>query len=607
MLQLAVLPPLIFAELFHTDIYMFRKVMGQALVLAFPGVLLSALLMCIFIVYLLPQYFDWSTGMMFGAMLAASDPVAVLAGMKQLGADPRLTTIISGESIMNDGCAVVLFTLFYGVAFEAKSFSARAVVKFTAMQTLGAMALGLCFLFGAFLVLKLCRKEMSVVLTIIITVPFMCFYAATLVDTSGILSLIPLSLGLRLFSRNFLWGELDEASHTVWELIEFMANTFVFLISGVIMVVDLMSSKITGADVLDLLYIYLASLAVRGVTVLAFYPLLKRMGLGFNAADALVTWWGGLKGAVGLSIAMIVHFTANKGHPLEKTGVRFMFHMGGVYFLTTVINATLSSHLVQYLKLDAKPGARMLAMLAVSDECCQHVAALAHRSKAVESAAKVREISERYRQTAQNAMKANCDNATCLGDSLLEAGSCQVDLEGERRRVLEICTKRYRAYFEAGMISRPACAALDHVTKDAAFACGTQLQQWGALGRLCAGLLHCSRCSLGLGAFFMNLSAEIAWGFAEAQKSVRKTLPDVPILGEVDDEQAGASAFLESLRREHPGVLRQLQARHLAATARSDALGKIHQAVEQGVLHADEAAALEEMADHLSESLLERA
>jgi len=105
----------------------------------------------------------------------------------------------------------------------------------------------------------------------------------------------------------------------------------------------------------------------------------------------------------------------------------------------------------------------------------------------------------------------------------------------------------------------------------------------------------------------MNLSAEIAWGFAEAQKSVRKTLPDVPILGEVDDEQAGASAFLESLRREHPGVLRQLQARHLAATARSDALGKIHQAVEQGVLHADEAAALEEMADHLSESLLERA
>ena len=78
MLQLAVLPPLIFSELFHTDIYLFRKVMGQALVLAFPGVLLCSVLVCAFVVYLLPKYFDWNTGMMFGAMLAASDPVAAL-------------------------------------------------------------------------------------------------------------------------------------------------------------------------------------------------------------------------------------------------------------------------------------------------------------------------------------------------------------------------------------------------------------------------------------------------------------------------------------------------------------------------------------------------
>jgi len=610
MLQLLVLPPLIFAELFHTDLYMFRKVMGQALVLAFPGVLLSAVLMCAFVVFLLPQYFDWNTGMMFGAMLAASDPVAVLAGMKELGADPRLTTIISGESIMNDGCAVVLFTLFYGAAFEAKVFTAGAVVKFTAVQTVGAVALGLCFLLAAFLVLKLCRKEMSVVLTIIIAVPFMCFYSATLIDTSGILALIPLSLGLRLFSRNFLWGHLDEASHTVWELIEFMANTFVFVISGVIMVTDLMSSKINGEDVRDLVYIYLASLVARGITVLVFYPLLRRMGLGFNAADALVTWWGGLKGAVGLSIAMIVHFSARKGHELEQTGVRFMFHMGGVYFLTTVINATLSSPLVQYLKLDAKPRARILAMTEVSEECCRHAVQLVQKTQGAksEAAVKAEEIAARCQGMARDATRTGASAtaaaaAAGLREALLEAGDYEVDLDGERRRVLEVCTRRYRSYFEAGMICNSACAALDHVTKDAAFRCDSELQRWSTLGSLCRNLLRLSDFPFGVGTFSLNLSAEIAWGFAEAQESVRKTLPRSPVLGEVVGEAAGASAFLESLGIEHPKVLQRLGARHLAATARRDALGKIHQAMEDGSLHADEATVLEEMAQHLGDGI----
>jgi len=592
MLQLAVLPPLIFAELFHTDIYMFRKVMGQALILAFPGVLLSAVLMCAFVVFLLPQYFDWNTGMMFGAMLAASDPVAVLAGMKELGADPRLTTIISGESIMNDGCALVLFTLFYGAAFEAKSFTLGAVVKFTAVQTVGAVGLGLCFLLGALLVLKLCRKEMSVVLTIIITVPFMCFYSATLIDTSGILALIPLSLGLSLFSRNFIWGHLEEASHTVWELIEFMANTFVFLISGVIMVVDVMSSKITSSDVLDLVYIYLANLAARGITVLVFYPLLKRMGLGFNIADALVTWWGGLKGAVGLSIAMIVHLSASKGHALERTGVRFVFHMGGMYLLTTVINATLSSPLVQYLKLDSKPRARILAMTEVSDECCRHATDLVRRAQGEESeaAAKAEEVVATCSEAAGNVSQTGTTAAAA-------------DLDGERRRVLQVCIRRYRAYFEAGMISNSACMALDHVTKDAALQSGSELQRWTALSSLCGKLLRMSEFPLGVGAFALNLSAEIAWGFVEAQDSVRATLPRSAVLGEVVGEAKGASAFLESLGTKCPEVLQRLGAQHLAATACRDALGKIHQAVSDGSLHADEAVILEEMAQNLREGI----
>jgi NhaP-type Na+/H+ or K+/H+ antiporter len=601
MLQLAVLPPLIFSELFHTDIYLFRKVMGQALVLAFPGVLLCSVLVSAFVVYLLPQYFDWNTGMMFGAMLAASDPVAVLAGMKELGADPRLTTIISGESIMNDGCAVVLFTLFYGAAFEGKTFTALGVAKFTVVQTFGAATLGLCFLLGGLLVLKLCRREMPVVVTTVITIPFFCFYTATIVGTSGILSLVPLSLGMRLFSRNFLWGALDEASVISWEVLEYMVNSFTFLLSGVIMVVDLWSSGIDGSDVLDLLYIYLASLAARAITVLLFYPLLKNMGLGFNFADALVTWWAGLRGAVGLTVAMMVHFSAPEGHPLHRTGIRFMFHMGGVYFLTAIINATLSLPLVEYLKLDAKPRARILAMTSIADACHKHVIALAENSDGTQSAvqAKAREISVSCHKLARSVSKNG--GATGVGEALLEAGDYEVDLDGERRRMLDICTLRYHAYFEAGMISRSACAALDHVGKEAMFSCDTELDRWSVLGLFCAKLLSFSELPLGLGSLALNVSAEIAWGFEEAQRSVRETLPNSPIVGEMEREGLGASAFLKLLGAERPRALQQMRSQHFAFTARNDVLEKIDDAVADGSLHSEEATALKEMANKLSQ------
>merc|ERR1711920_734987 len=105
-------------------------------------------------------------------------------------------------------------------------------------------------------------------------------------------------------------------------------------------------------------------------------------------------------------------------------------------------------------------------------------------------------------------------------------------------RALEVCTRQYQAFFESGKISRAACTALDHVTKDAAFSCMLELQRWSTLGRLCASLLRFSEFPLGVGAFSLNLSAEIAWGFAEAQKSVRFTLPRSPILGELEREAA---------------------------------------------------------------------
>ena len=98
----AVLPSHIFSDLVHTDIHSVRKVMGQALVLAFPDVLLVLVSVCAFVVYLLPEYSDWNTGDDVRERCSPPPtPCSVLAGMKVIGADPRLIALTGAESILH--------------------------------------------------------------------------------------------------------------------------------------------------------------------------------------------------------------------------------------------------------------------------------------------------------------------------------------------------------------------------------------------------------------------------------------------------------------------------------------------------------------------------
>ena len=97
---------------------------------------------------------------------------------------------------------------------------------------------------------------------------------------------------------------------------------------------------------------------------------------------------------------------------------------------------------------------------------------------------------------------------TSVSVAQLEAGNYEVESEGERWSMLVVCTLRCRAYFEAGMISRASCAALDHVAKQAMFSCDTELDRWSVLGFLRAKLLSFSQFLFGLGSLSFSIRSE---------------------------------------------------------------------------------------------------
>jgi len=102
------LPPLLFESSFAIEIHQFKKCFVQMVLLAGPGVVISTFSIGTAIHFFFPYDWEWKISLLLGGLLSATDPVAVVALLKELGANKKLNTIIEGESLMNDGCSSCL-------------------------------------------------------------------------------------------------------------------------------------------------------------------------------------------------------------------------------------------------------------------------------------------------------------------------------------------------------------------------------------------------------------------------------------------------------------------------------------------------------------------
>ena len=112
LLLFAFLPALLFGDAMGLNKHLATKCFSPCLLLAGPGVLVGCAMTGAAAFYIFPYGWNWMFSLAFGSILAATDPVAVVALLKALGASPKLTMLITGESLMNDGAAIVMFNLF---------------------------------------------------------------------------------------------------------------------------------------------------------------------------------------------------------------------------------------------------------------------------------------------------------------------------------------------------------------------------------------------------------------------------------------------------------------------------------------------------------------
>ncbi|KAH7444409.1 hypothetical protein KP509_02G077000 [Ceratopteris richardii] len=169
------LPALLFESSFSMEVHQIKRCVVQMVLLAGPGVVISTFCTGALIWYTFPYSWSWSISSLLGGLLSATDPVAVVALLKELGASKKLNTLIEGESLMNDGTAIVIFHLFLNLVL-GKSFTGEAVFIYLARVALGGVALGAAFGIISVLWLGLVFNDTVIEIALTLTASYLAYY-----------------------------------------------------------------------------------------------------------------------------------------------------------------------------------------------------------------------------------------------------------------------------------------------------------------------------------------------------------------------------------------------------------------------------------------------
>ena len=300
-----ILPPLLFEAAIAIHWSELRRDAVPIVTLAIIGVVISAAV----VGFGMAELLGWPlpSALVFGVLIAATDPVAVIAMFADTGIKGRLRLLVESESLFNDGVAAVLFVLVLGWAQAGggETMSAAYVAQALVLSAGGGLAVGLLF-GGAAIAIAGRTSDHLVEAALTAVAAYGSFLAAESVHASGVLATVAAGLlmgnlgVLRTVNRRGLSARGREFVLDLWEFAAFIANSLIFLLIGV---------TVAGIpfDVLGLTALLAAIGLVLAGRALSVYPLCvlftgSRWAVPWRQQHVL--WWGGLRGALALALAL---------------------------------------------------------------------------------------------------------------------------------------------------------------------------------------------------------------------------------------------------------------------------------------------------------------
>ena len=300
----ALLAYLLFAGALHIDLQALRGVLLQTATLATFSVVASGTIAGT-LFWLVANFLGFDVklihGFLFGALIAPTDPVAVLGILKRVGAPKALETTMAGESLLNDGLGAVIFLTIAEVAFTGKDPSISDVGAFLVLEAAGGAILGIALGWIAYLLMKNI-DDYSVEVLLSLAIVSGGYALATALHMSGPIVVVVAGIIIGNKARSTAMSETTRRYlDNFWEIVDDVLNAVLFALVGLEVIAIKMDWEyaILGLVAIPLVLIArLISVALPGATfhVVGLIPFNK------NALTALT--WGGLRGGISIALAL---------------------------------------------------------------------------------------------------------------------------------------------------------------------------------------------------------------------------------------------------------------------------------------------------------------
>ena len=334
------LPVLIFESALNIDARLLLKNLVSILILAIPIMLLSTVITAVFVYYGIdhPLGFPIIAALLTGAILSATDPVAVLDVFKQIKAPARLSTLVDGESLFNDATVIVLFGLFISLAqMDAGSVSGFGAIGEFLFVFLGGMLVGAVLGLLFMLLYRVGSNSFAKSLISIISAYSAFLAAEHFLHVSGVMAV--LVTGLFISWERCKTVEQSNFVEKLWEFNAYIANILIFLLVGITITTGMFTSHW-----LAMLIGIVSVLIARALGIFVILPLVSKLpnvepsSRGYQA----IIFWGGLRGAVVVALALSIPLELEYWYTVQSIAY-------GVVLFTLFIQAPTIKFLMKWV------------------------------------------------------------------------------------------------------------------------------------------------------------------------------------------------------------------------------------------------------------------
>lgn len=353
------LPPLLYAAAWNTSWNDFWRNRRPIFMLAFGLVIFTATAIA-FTAHALIPGFSLPLGFLLGAIISPPDAIAATSVLEHLKVSKRITTILEGESLINDASSLIVFRFALAAIFTGQFALWDAGVDFTLVVVMGVL-IGLAIAHVVYLIHRFLPTTPSIDTAITLISPYLMYIAAEHFHYSGVLAVVSGGLFLSFRSHEVFSYSTRLQAVSVWETLVFLLNGVVFIMIG--LELPHIIKELGESSLMDAIkYAVLISLVTIVIRILWVYPgayvprivskKIRMREVRPTHAAVFIVGWSGMRGVVSLASALAVPITLTNGQAFPQRNL-ILFITFVVILFTLVIQGLSLPLLIRLLKVES--------------------------------------------------------------------------------------------------------------------------------------------------------------------------------------------------------------------------------------------------------------